>query len=153
RPRGSARTARGGVERHPRLGRAADGGRYRERTADDQRRRDDAADARRRRHRRRQPRRRHRQRPACRARVLRRAQGGRVSALTDLTMAEARDGLRARQFSACELAAAYNAAVEQFAPLNAFVTTTPEQALEMAAASDARLAKGEGRALEGIPLA
>jgi aspartyl-tRNA(Asn)/glutamyl-tRNA(Gln) amidotransferase subunit A len=76
-----------------------------------------------------------------------------VSTLTDLTMAEARDGLRARQFSARELAAAHNAAVEQIAPLNAFVTTTPEQALEMVAASDARLAKGEGRALEGIPLA
>ena len=76
-----------------------------------------------------------------------------LSQLTDLTMAEARDGLRAKQFSARELAAAHNAAVEQIAPLNAFVTTTPEQALEMAAASDARLAKGEGRALDGIPLA
>jgi aspartyl-tRNA(Asn)/glutamyl-tRNA(Gln) amidotransferase subunit A len=76
-----------------------------------------------------------------------------VSALADLTMAEARDGLRAKQFSARELAAAHNAAVEQIAPLNAFVTATPEQALEMAAASDARLAKGEGRALEGMPLA
>jgi aspartyl-tRNA(Asn)/glutamyl-tRNA(Gln) amidotransferase subunit A len=76
-----------------------------------------------------------------------------VSALTDLTMAEARDGLRAKQFSARELTAAYNAAVEQIASLNAFVTTTPEQALDMAAASDARLAQGEGRALEGIPLA
>ncbi|HEU0216116.1 MAG TPA: Asp-tRNA(Asn)/Glu-tRNA(Gln) amidotransferase subunit GatA [Stellaceae bacterium] len=76
-----------------------------------------------------------------------------LSQLTDLTMAEARDGLRAKQFSARELAAAHNAAVEQIAPLNAFVTTTPERALEMAAASDARLAKGEGRALDGIPLA
>jgi aspartyl-tRNA(Asn)/glutamyl-tRNA(Gln) amidotransferase subunit A len=76
-----------------------------------------------------------------------------VSALTDLTMAEARDGLRAKQFSARELAAAYNAAIEQIAPLKAFVTTTPERALDMAAASDARLAKGEGGALEGIPLA
>ncbi len=76
-----------------------------------------------------------------------------MSALTDLTMAEVRDGLKAKQFSARELAAAYNVAVEHIAPLNAFVTTTPEQALEMASASDARLAKGEGGALEGIPLA
>jgi aspartyl-tRNA(Asn)/glutamyl-tRNA(Gln) amidotransferase subunit A len=68
-------------------------------------------------------------------------------------MAEVRDGLKAKQFSARELAAAYNVAVEHIAPLNAFVTTTPEQALEMASASDARLAKGEGGALEGIPLA
>ena len=57
-----------------------------------------------------------------------------MSALTDLTIAEARDGLRAKQFSARELATAGNAAVEKIAPLNAFVTTTPEMALEMAAA-------------------
>jgi aspartyl-tRNA(Asn)/glutamyl-tRNA(Gln) amidotransferase subunit A len=76
-----------------------------------------------------------------------------VSELLDLTIAEARDGLKTKQFSARELAAAYNDAVEKIAPLNAFVTTTPEQALEMAAVSDARLANGEAGALEGIPLA
>ena len=37
--------------------------------------------------------------------------------------------------------------------LNAFVTETPDQALAMAAASDAKLARGEGAALEGVPLA
>jgi aspartyl-tRNA(Asn)/glutamyl-tRNA(Gln) amidotransferase subunit A len=76
-----------------------------------------------------------------------------VTRLTDLTLDEARAGLRARQFSARELTQAHNAAVERIAPLNAFVTTTPEQALEMAAASDVRLAKGEGGPLDGIPLA
>jgi aspartyl-tRNA(Asn)/glutamyl-tRNA(Gln) amidotransferase subunit A len=76
-----------------------------------------------------------------------------VSALTGLTIVEARDGLRTRQFSARELAAAHNEAVERIAPLNAFVTATPDRALEMAAASDARLAKGAGGSLEGIPLA
>jgi aspartyl-tRNA(Asn)/glutamyl-tRNA(Gln) amidotransferase subunit A len=76
-----------------------------------------------------------------------------VSALTDLTLAEARDGLRAKQFTASELAAAHNDAVEQAAPLNAFITATPERALDMAAAADARLQKGEGLALDGIPLA
>jgi aspartyl-tRNA(Asn)/glutamyl-tRNA(Gln) amidotransferase subunit A len=44
-------------------------------------------------------------------------------------------------------------AVEQIRPLNAFITETAEQALAMAAASDARLAKGEAGWLEGIPLA
>src|SRR5579863_10330045 len=73
--------------------------------------------------------------------------------LTDLTLAEARDGLKAKEFSARELAAAFNAAVERIKPLNAYITATPERALEMAAASDARLAKGEGGALDGIPLA
>ena len=73
--------------------------------------------------------------------------------LTDLTIAEARDGLRGKQFSARELAQAYNAAVEQAAPLNAFVTTTPELALEQAESSDVRLAKGDALPLDGIPLA
>ena len=76
-----------------------------------------------------------------------------MTGLTDLTLAQARDGLRAKQFSARELAAAYNAAVDRIKPLNAFITTTPEQALAMAAASDARLARGEGLPLDGIPLA
>ena len=44
-------------------------------------------------------------------------------------------------------------AVEKARPLNAFVTETPELALEQAKRSDARLAKGEGRAMEGIPIA
>jgi aspartyl-tRNA(Asn)/glutamyl-tRNA(Gln) amidotransferase subunit A len=76
-----------------------------------------------------------------------------LSQLTDLTLAEARDGLRARKFSARELAAAHNKAVEAIKPLNAFITTTPERALEMAAASDERLAKDEALPLDGIPLA
>ena len=76
-----------------------------------------------------------------------------LSQLTSLTIAEARDGLRARKFSARELTAAHNEAVEKIAPLNAFITTTPDRALDMAVASDARLAKGEGGSLEGIPLA
>jgi aspartyl-tRNA(Asn)/glutamyl-tRNA(Gln) amidotransferase subunit A len=37
--------------------------------------------------------------------------------------------------------------------LNAFITETPERALEMAAASDVRLSAGEARPLEGLPLA
>src|SRR5262245_49489731 len=73
--------------------------------------------------------------------------------LTELTLAEARAGLRAGQFSARELAAAYNDAVERSRPLNAYITPTPDRALAMAAASDERLARGEGGPLEGIPIA
>jgi aspartyl-tRNA(Asn)/glutamyl-tRNA(Gln) amidotransferase subunit A len=76
-----------------------------------------------------------------------------VTALTDLTLSEARAGLQAKQFSACELAQTYVAAVEAVRPLNAFITETPERALEMAAVSDARLARGEAGPLEGIPIA
>jgi hypothetical protein len=42
--------------------------------------------------------------------------------------------------------------MEKARVLNAYVVETPEKAREMAKASDARLAKGEGGALEGIPL-
>ncbi len=73
--------------------------------------------------------------------------------LTSLTLAEARDGLKDKRFSAAELAAAHSAAIEQARALNAFVLETPERAAEMARESDARIAKGEMRPLDGIPLA
>jgi aspartyl-tRNA(Asn)/glutamyl-tRNA(Gln) amidotransferase subunit A len=76
-----------------------------------------------------------------------------VSELTRLTMTEARAGLRAKRFSARELTEAHIGAVAAARHLNAFVAETPERALAMAAASDARLARGEGRALDGLPLA
>ncbi|MFQ6017942.1 MAG: amidase, partial [Kiloniellaceae bacterium] len=72
---------------------------------------------------------------------------------TELTIAEARDALAKGALSARELAEAQIAAVEAARPLNAFITETPEKALEMAAASDARLRRGEAGLLEGIPLA
>jgi aspartyl-tRNA(Asn)/glutamyl-tRNA(Gln) amidotransferase subunit A len=70
-----------------------------------------------------------------------------------LTLAEARDALKAKKLSAKELAQAHIRAIEASKALNIFVTPTPERALEQANASDARLAKGEARVLEGIPLA
>jgi aspartyl-tRNA(Asn)/glutamyl-tRNA(Gln) amidotransferase subunit A len=76
-----------------------------------------------------------------------------MSALTDLTLATARDGLKARKFSAAELVAAHVRAVERARPLNAFITETLERATAAAADADGRLARGEGRAMEGLPLA
>jgi aspartyl-tRNA(Asn)/glutamyl-tRNA(Gln) amidotransferase subunit A len=72
--------------------------------------------------------------------------------LTDLTLAEARDGLRSRTFSSAELSGAHIEAVEKARILNAYVLETPERALAQAQKSDEALAKGEGRPLEGIPL-
>ena len=72
--------------------------------------------------------------------------------LTALTLAQARDGLRKKQFSATELAEAHLDAMARARALNAFVKETPERARAMAAASDARLAKGEDGPLEGLPL-
>ena len=63
-----------------------------------------------------------------------------MTELTDLTLAEARDQLRAKSVSARELTEAHLVAIEAGnAALNAFVLPTPERALEMADASDARL--------------
>src|SRR5580693_9381156 len=75
-----------------------------------------------------------------------------MSDLTALTLAQARDGLRAKQFSASELTDAHLAAMERARALNAFVLETPELARKMAGNSDERLAKGQGGVLEGLPL-
>src|SRR5215208_7444125 len=72
--------------------------------------------------------------------------------LTSLTLAQARDRLRNKAITAAELTDAHSGAVEAGRALNAFVKETPDRAREMARASDARLQKGEGGPLEGIPL-
>src|SRR5215813_5195613 len=73
--------------------------------------------------------------------------------LTSLTLTQAREALRKKEFSATELAEAHIAAVERARALNAFVVEAPERARAMARASDGRLAKGEAGPLEGLPLA
>ena len=75
-----------------------------------------------------------------------------MTSLTALTISAARDGLKAKQFSALELTEAYLAAIEKARVLNAYIVETPDQARAMAKASDAKLARAEGGALEGIPL-
>ena len=69
--------------------------------------------------------------------------------LTTLTIAELRDGMRAREFRAREVAEAYNAAVAAARTLNAYTVETPEDALAAADAADSGAATG---ALAGIPL-
>jgi len=73
--------------------------------------------------------------------------------LLALTLAQARDGLARKSFSARELARAYNEAVSEIEPLNAYITPTPERALAMAEATDQRLARDEALPLDGIPIA
>ena len=73
--------------------------------------------------------------------------------LTALTIAEAPEQLNAKAITATELTGAYIQAIENAnEALNAYIVTTPEKALEMAKASDARLASGNAGELEGIPL-
>ncbi|CAN5272848.1 hypothetical protein BH11PSE2_BH11PSE2_12930 [soil metagenome] len=75
-----------------------------------------------------------------------------MSALTQLTLKAALDGLKSKAFSSEEITRAHIEAIEKARALNAYVLETPEKALAMARASDARLAAGEGGALEGAPL-
>lgn len=64
--------------------------------------------------------------------------------LTDLTIAEARDGLRRKDFSARELTEAHLAAIAQLNPrLNAYLMVTDKQALAQADEADAVLARGK----------
>lgn len=72
--------------------------------------------------------------------------------LNRMTIAQARDALRARDITAAELTEACLAAVDRAGALNAFVHATPDIARDQARAADARLAQGEAPALCGIPL-
>ncbi len=71
---------------------------------------------------------------------------------THLTLAEARDALRAKTLSASELTKAHVEAMESAGPLNAFITQTPELAMEAAKRSDERISSGAAGPLEGLPL-
>jgi aspartyl-tRNA(Asn)/glutamyl-tRNA(Gln) amidotransferase subunit A len=75
-----------------------------------------------------------------------------MTELTSLTLADARERLRRREFSAIELAQTHLAAMEKARALNAYVLETPDQALAMAHQADARLKSGDARPLEGIAL-
>ena len=72
--------------------------------------------------------------------------------LTRLTLAEARDKLAAKEFSAVELTQSFVDAVSKAKSLNAYIVETPEKALAQAKASDEKIARGEAGPLEGIPL-
>ncbi len=73
--------------------------------------------------------------------------------LAGLTLKAARDALAAGRMSAEELAGAHLEAIAAAnGELNAYVLQTPDRALEMARASDARRRCGDAGPLEGIPL-
>jgi aspartyl-tRNA(Asn)/glutamyl-tRNA(Gln) amidotransferase subunit A len=77
-----------------------------------------------------------------------------MSQLTDLNLADARDGLAAGEFSSTELTSAYIEAMSAASDLNAYITETPDIALERAKASDARRKAGKvAGPMDGIPVA
>ncbi|MBT0666841.1 Asp-tRNA(Asn)/Glu-tRNA(Gln) amidotransferase subunit GatA [Novosphingobium profundi] len=77
-----------------------------------------------------------------------------MTELTELGVARIRDGVKAGDFTALEVAEAFNAnvAAAQEA-LNAFIVATPEKAIEAAKATDAKRAAGEelGK-MGGVPI-
>ena len=75
-----------------------------------------------------------------------------MSDLNKLTLAEARDKLRAKDVTSVELTEACLSAIEGSSALNAFVHNTPEIAMEQAKAADARLAEGDAPAMCGLPI-
>lgn len=77
-----------------------------------------------------------------------------MTQLKDFTLAAARDALKKKEISAVELTDAFLSGIEQHNPkLNAYITVTADHARAQAKVSDAKIAKGEAGALEGIPLA
>ena len=75
-----------------------------------------------------------------------------MTELTNQTIAEALEGLKKKAFSAVELTQAHIQVMELTRHLNAYITETPEKALEAAKESDKRIAAGKMGALEGIPI-
>ena len=75
-----------------------------------------------------------------------------MSELTLKTITELREGFRGGEYSAREIAEAFNAAVVAGRSLNAYTVETPELALEAAEAADAARSSGELKPLSGIPL-
>jgi aspartyl-tRNA(Asn)/glutamyl-tRNA(Gln) amidotransferase subunit A len=75
-----------------------------------------------------------------------------MSELTRLTIAGARDALRAGDLTAADLTEACLTEIEGADALNAFVHHTPDMARQQAAEADARLRSGDAPAMCGIPL-
>jgi len=77
-----------------------------------------------------------------------------MSDLNKLTIADARDGLAKGDFSSVELTESCLASMTASKGLNAFITETPEIALERAKESDERRLGGKAEsAMDGVPIA
>jgi Asp-tRNA(Asn)/Glu-tRNA(Gln) amidotransferase A subunit family amidase len=76
-----------------------------------------------------------------------------MTSLTQLTLSDAADGLKAKTFSSKEITQAFLTEIDKSNPhLNAYVVVTHDKALKMADKADANLKAGKGGKLEGAPL-
>src|SRR5512135_1561081 len=76
-----------------------------------------------------------------------------MTTLPELSISDARDKLKTKEISARELTASHVEAMSAAKSLNAFITETPELAIQQADESDARRKRGEAGPMEGIPIA
>ncbi|WP_236864558.1 Asp-tRNA(Asn)/Glu-tRNA(Gln) amidotransferase subunit GatA [Candidatus Hydrogenosomobacter endosymbioticus] len=72
--------------------------------------------------------------------------------LLKLGLEEVQKGLSNKDFSASELVSAYISRAKETAHLNAYITLSEESAMDAARESDRRIAKGEARSMEGVPI-
>ncbi len=73
--------------------------------------------------------------------------------LTQLTLSDAVEGLKAKKFSSKEITQAFLTEIDKSnRSLNAYVVVTADKALKMADAADKNLKAGKGGRLEGAPL-
>jgi aspartyl-tRNA(Asn)/glutamyl-tRNA(Gln) amidotransferase subunit A len=76
-----------------------------------------------------------------------------AGALHQFSLRQLGEGLKAKQFSSRELTRHFLHRIDTLDPqLNSCITVTAERALRQADAADARIARGQGGALTGIPL-
>ena len=69
------------------------------------------------------------------------------------TVSELSALLKAKKVSSVELTRAFLGRIDRYSDLNAFVTVDAERSLAQARAADERIAKGEGGAVTGVPVA
>lgn len=69
------------------------------------------------------------------------------------TVSELSHALGRKEVSSAELTKMFLERISRYQDLNAFITVDPERSLAQAKAADARIARGEGGALTGIPVA
>jgi len=76
-----------------------------------------------------------------------------MNEICNLSLLEVKEALHKHDLSALEVTNAFIEAAEKIKKLNVYNTFTPEKAIEMAKLSQSRIDKGQGRLLDGIPVA
>ena len=76
-----------------------------------------------------------------------------MNEIFNLSLLEVKEALIKHDLSALEVTNAFIEVSENIKNLNVYNTFTPEKAIEMAKLSQSRIDKGQGKPLDGIPIA